>query len=179
MTAAVVGDDRLSAQQWDWLTTLWPYADRRRSAGCRGSRGCGNGTWSRGGSPATSACSSRTSASLRRLLMRFPRRDIDGQPLPDKPAHRRPLRAAGQAPGRAEIARLRRHRRAGRSRRRAAPDHRLGRADAGPRLADARQQVPQAARPRPQAAAAAASWPTTSTAKTATSTSGPGSTSRT
>ena len=97
-------------------------------------------------------------ASLRRILMRFPPRDIDGQPLPDNQRTDDRYELLDQVPGRAEVARQRRHDRAGRPRRRAAPDHRLGRADAGPHLADARQQVPQAARLRPENAAARASW---------------------
>ena len=93
--------------------------------------------------------------------------------------HRRPLRTADQAPGRAPLAALRRHPGAGRPRRRAVSDQRLDRPDAGAGLADAGQQVPQASRPGAEAACCRSSWSGSWTARAATSTSGPGWTSRT
>ncbi len=83
VTAAVVGTT-LYSQKWDWLVTPWPYVivligwlpffarlwkwfwvGRRIARNVRVLK--------------------PHIGSLRRLLMRFPKRDIDGQPLPESP----------------------------------------------------------------------------------------------
>ena len=129
--------------------------------------------------PATSACSTATSDPLRQVLMRLPARDIDGQPLPDKQRTDDRYELLDKLQGvlkslgfegvvvlvdrvdephliNGSVERMR-----------------------ALRLVDARQQVPQAARPGPQAAAADRAGGSSWSAKTATSTSGPGSTSKT
>ena len=63
--------------------------------------------------------------------MQFSGRDINGQPLPGKERTDDRYELLSKFQGAAEGARLHGHRRAGRPRRRAAPDQRLARADAG------------------------------------------------
>ena len=121
----------------------------------------------------------RTVNPLRQIADEFPGEQLVGQPAPGVATDRRSLRTPGQAPGRAPRDAIRRDRRPRGSRRRALPDQRLDRTDAGVGLADAGQQVSQASGHGRETAAADRVGAAASTGRTRTSTSGPGWTSRT
>ncbi len=100
--------------------------------------------WLARGDPAQMRVGNHETNPLRQVLMHFSRAELSGQPLPNKDSTDDRYELLVKFQGILQLARLQRHHRAGRSGRRAAPDQRLGRADEGPALADARQQVPQA-----------------------------------
>ena len=127
---------------------------RARRLGAVAVAHAGNAFGKPGHRPARARRQSAILNSLRQMLMNFTGAEITGQPLPNKERTDDRYELLAKFQGILQTLGFTRHRRAGRSGRRAASDQRLGRADAGPALADARQQVPQASRHRLQAAAA-------------------------